>query len=67
MSSSTVILATVTAEERGTAGGLCPCAAEHSQGSKQVREPAVTLSSTVQLEVTCGSGKHKVLLLSGPT
>lgn len=67
--SSGTMLATVIAEEKGTVGGLCPHAAEHSRVSKWVQEPAVTLSSTVQPQITCGVGgrrDHKVPLPSGP-
>lgn len=46
--SSGTMLATVIAEEKGTVGGLCPHAAEHSRVSERIQEPAVTLSSTVQ-------------------
>lgn len=52
--SSGAVLATVIAEEKETVGGLCPSAAEHSWVSKWVQEPAVTLSSTVQPQITCG-------------
>lgn len=67
MSSST-LLATVIAEEKGTVRGLCPCAAERSGAGKRVQEAAVPLSSTVQPQFTCGvvGGDHKVLLPSGP-
>lgn len=52
--SSGTMLATVTAEEKETTGGLCPCAAEHSLVSTWVQEPAVTLSSAVRLQIICG-------------
>jgi len=52
--SSGTMLATVIAEEKAGMGGLCPCAAEHSQVSKCIQEPAMPLSIAVQLQITCG-------------
>lgn len=54
--SSGTMLVTETAEGKGTVGGLCACAAEHSWVSKRVQEPAVTLSSAVQPRITSGVG-----------